>query len=130
MSKKTLNFEAITSELTGASLFFQQKRDTPTLADNDPQPLNDIEANTRNGNAADTSIVAKNVHSDGRTDGRTNVHKPARSIIRHAFDIYADQLYALQALQLEAVQRGRKKPKLGSMVQKALDLYLQKQAKK
>lgn len=73
---------------------------------------------------------AKNVHSDGRTNERTNVQKPIRRIIRHAFDIYSDQLYALQAIQLEAVQDGKKKPKLGTMVQRALDLYLQQRKKK
>src|ERR1051326_9171961 len=74
---------------------------------------------------ATSASDVKSVHSDERTSERTDVQKSVRRVIRHAFDIYADQLYALQTLQLQAVQSGRKKPKLGSMVQRAIDLYLQ-----
>lgn len=79
---------------------------------------------------SNSNTEAKNVHSDVRTNERTTVQKPIRLIIRHAFDIYSDQLYGLQAIQLEAVQNGKKKPKLGTMVQKALDLYLQQKREK
>lgn len=66
--------------------------------------------------------------SDERTsevsDERTNVRQADRRQIRHAFDIYEDQLLSLQELQLKAVQSGKRKPRLGRMVEKALDLLL------
>jgi len=78
-----------------------------------------------------------NVLSDERTDGRPNdgtngrtFVKPKRQKIRHAFDIYQDQLFALQMRQLEAVQKGKRKPKLGKMVQDAIDLYLKQPEKR
>ena len=78
-----------------------------------------------------------NVLSDVRTDERTfersdgrSALKPKRRKIRHAFDIYQDQLISLQMRQLEAVQRGKRKPKLGKMVQDAIDLYLKQAGNK
>lgn len=71
--------------------------------------------------------VLSDVRTDERTSERTNVRtiiKPKRRKIRHAFDIYQDQLISLQMRQLEAVQRGKRKPKLGKMVQEAIDQYL------
>lgn len=59
-----------------------------------------------------------------RPDERTNVRKRKRVRIRHAFDIFEDQLRSLHTIQLEAVQASKRKPKLGEMVQQALDLYL------
>jgi hypothetical protein len=61
-----------------------------------------------------------------RKSVRTNVRKKKRRVrIRHAFDIYEDQLRALHTLQLEAIRAGKIKPRLGKMVQKALDQYLE-----
>ncbi len=60
-----------------------------------------------------------------RTSERTNVRKPDRVKIRHAFDIYEDQLRELHTRQLEAVRAGKKKPGLGEMVQQALDKYIE-----
>lgn len=56
--------------------------------------------------------------------------KPSRRVIRHTFDVYHDQLIRLQKLQIAAMSKGRKKPKLGKMVQKAIDLYLKREEKK
>ena len=65
-----------------------------------------------------------------RKSERTNVRiKKKRVRIRHAFDIYEDQLRALHTFQLEAIQAGKKKPRLGKMVQKALDQYLENKKK-
>ncbi|MCL4552431.1 MAG: hypothetical protein M1305_02590 [Candidatus Marsarchaeota archaeon] len=69
------------------------------------------------------------VRTDGRTYGRTYVRKAGRVKIRHAFDIFEDQLRALQLLQLEAVRADKKKRKLGEMVQEAIDLFLERQGK-
>jgi hypothetical protein len=48
--------------------------------------------------------------------------------VRHSFDVYEDQVIALQSLQLVALQQGRRKPSLGDMVQQAIDRYLKQQA--
>jgi len=66
-----------------------------------------------------------------RKSERTNVRKKKKRIrIRHAFDIYEDQLRTLQTIQLKVIQAGKKKPSLGKMVQKALDQYLEDKKKK
>lgn len=100
MSKK-INIDAIQNELKGSSSFFQQ---------------NEKQTNER---------------TVERSDERTNVsneitNQTTRKRIRHTFDIYEDQLMALHETQLKAVQQGNSKPKLGDMVQEALDDYLKK----
>jgi hypothetical protein len=130
MTKKPPNLAALTNELQGASLFFTPPSPAPKSAA--PSQAQDTQAQTEQfaPRMVYQQAEAKNVQSSVRTDERSDVQKPRR-IIRHAFDIYADQLYALQTIQLKAVQNGRKKPKLGTMVQRALDLYLkQKKAVK
>jgi hypothetical protein len=72
--------------------------------------------------------VRPDVRTDERTDVRTDRPKPDRVVVRHPFDIFEDQLHALYAIQLNAVRSGRKKPKLGAMVRKAIDHYLQGKA--
>ena len=82
-----------------------------------------------------------NVRSNDRTNKRSNVgsqnttryiiHVPAeRQKLRRSFDIFKDQQTALDKLQLAAVDADHKKPKLGDMVQEALDLYVEEWAKK
>ena len=74
--------------------------------------------------------------SDERTVERTinrspeRTFKPKREKIRHTFDIYKDQLIDLQVIQLEKVQAGKKKPKLGKMVSDGIDLFLKQAASK
>jgi len=68
--------------------------------------------------------------SNLRTNERTKIDQNLREKIRHTFDIYADQLRAMQLLQLEAVRAGKRKPKLGDMVQEALDTFLKKQSQR
>ena len=71
-----------------------------------------------------------------RTDERSNERlnerppRPKREKIRHTFDIYRDQLIALQMIQLERVQAGKKKPKLGKMVSVGIDLFIKQAASK
>jgi len=52
-----------------------------------------------------------------------------RRTIRHSFDIYADQLQALGRIQLTRWTESEKKPKMGALVQEALDAYIQAQAR-
>jgi hypothetical protein len=56
--------------------------------------------------------------------------KKKREKIRHTFDIYRDQLVALQMIQLEKFQAGKKKPKLGKMVAEGIDLFIKQEASK
>ena len=55
---------------------------------------------------------------------------PSSGRANRSFDIFKDQQTALEKLQLAAVDAGHKKPKLGDMVQEAIDLYVEKWAKK
>jgi hypothetical protein len=85
------------------------------------------QAQNENNQEQKRTNVLSDVRTDERPIGRTNVRteaKQKRRKIRHAFDIYQDQLFSLQMRQLEAVQRGKRKPKLGRMVQDAIDMYL------
>lgn len=82
---------------------------------------------------SDTSVDERTVErSNGRTveimkdvsppraNGRTN----ERTRVRHSFDVGRDQLLALSAIQSQIFGATGKKPKLGDLVQDALDLYI------
>lgn len=149
--KKKLNIDSISNELEGASLFFSKPATPPSLTEPNksivekrisplasspffekptaPPPQAQIDQNQDQKR----TNVHSNVRTDVRPNERTNVRtstKPRRQKIRHAFDIYQDQLLALQIRQLEAVQRGKRKPKLGKMVQDAIDFYLKQSGNK
>jgi hypothetical protein len=76
------------------------------------------------------NLKFKNERSNERTLERTDERSLNRVKVRHTFDIFADQLRDLQTIQLKAVQRGKRKPTLGKMVQQAIDLYLEQKAKR
>ena len=67
-----------------------------------------------------------------RSNERSNARpiKVKREKIRHTFDIYRDQLVALQMIQLVKFQAGKKKPKLGKMVAEGIDLFIKQEASK
>jgi len=65
-----------------------------------------------------------NERTDGRTDERTIARTIERATVRHSFDIYRDQLIALGEIQMDIFKRTGKKPKLGPLVQDALDRYI------
>ena len=67
--------------------------------------------------------------NDG-TDERTNGRTDERSRVRHSFDVWRDQLLALTQIQVERFDRTGKKPKLGELVQEALDAYIAQQRKR
>ena len=58
------------------------------------------------------------------TNGQTNVRTNERTRVRHSFDVWQDQLLALTQIQVERFNRTGKKPKLGELVQEALDAYV------
>ncbi len=63
-------------------------------------------------------------------NGRTNVRTNERTRVRHSFDVWQDQLLALTQIQVERFNRTGKKPKLGELVQEALDAYVAQQRKR
>jgi len=65
-----------------------------------------------------------------QTEERTNGRSFARNVVRHSFDIRHDQLVALTQLQTARFLGSGRKPKLGEMVQEALDAYLRSQKKR
>ncbi|WP_420628636.1 hypothetical protein [Candidatus Leptofilum sp.] len=101
---KDLNEKAILNELKQGSSFFKTQHKTEKRTfERSNEPTND----------RTTEQIEKN-----------NSEQLARRKVRHTFDIYEDQLQALHTLQLKAVQQGKRKPKLGTMVQEAIDSYL------
>jgi len=70
-----------------------------------------------------TVEIMKDV-SPPRANGRTNERTNERTRVRHSFDVGRDQLLALSAIQSQIFGATGKKPKLGDLVQDALDLYI------
>lgn len=65
-----------------------------------------------------------------RRDERTFERSNERIKIRHSFDIYRDQLLSLSDIQAEIFRQTGKKPKVGDLVQEALDAFVSKCRKK
>lgn len=65
-----------------------------------------------------------------RTNGRTNERTVERTRVRHSFDIWQDQLLGLTEVQAERFSQSGRKPKLGELVQEALDAYITKERKR
>lgn len=70
------------------------------------------------------------LRTNERSNTRTNERTVERTIVRHSFDIGQDQLVALAEIQMERFQETGRKPKLGPLVQEALDAYIAKQRKR
>jgi hypothetical protein len=73
-----------------------------------------------------TAIAAKSepVINNERTTGRTNDRTNERPKVRHSFDIYRDQLLSLAQIQAERFRESGRKPKVGELVQEAIDQYV------
>lgn len=78
--------------------------------------------NNSSESQGDTPIKRTNEPTLERSNERTE----QRIKIRHTFDIFKDQLVSLHSLQLKTIQEKNYKPKLGDMIQEALDAYIQK----
>jgi hypothetical protein len=90
-----------------------------------PAPKKQVQApRFKKRNVPKSKNERQNEPTFGRTNVRTNKIK-GRIKIRHSFDIYQDQLFELQALQLAFLRKGKSKMKLGVMVQEAIDMYLE-----
>jgi hypothetical protein len=68
--------------------------------------------------------------TNGVTNVRTNERYQNRSRVRHSFDIWQDQLLGLSEIQSDRFSRTGRKPKLGELVQEALDAYIAKERKR
>lgn len=82
-----------------------------------------------------TPIIARqpenaNERSNERSNERRNHRTAERSIVRHSFDIGQDQLMALAEIQTQIFNDTGRKPKLGPLVQDALDAYIAKHRKR
>src|SRR2546423_1629459 len=75
---------------------------------------------TRRRRHTDDSVT----RSDERPNERPNVRTKERLRIRHSFDIYQDQLLSLAEIQAALFKKTGRKPKVGELVQDALDAYI------
>ncbi len=96
---------------------------------------NELAAVTGDERDEPTSIVAAQPRRSAasppeRSNGRTNERTLERLIVRHSFDIGRDQLMALAEIQTHIFNETGRKPKLGPLVQEALDAYIAKQRKR
>jgi len=96
-----------------------EENDTPEIEQNDTS------ANERTVEPTNGRTVEERAHTlphaiDHRTNERTN----ERTRVRHSFDVGHDQLLVLSAIQAQIFGATGKKPKLGDLVQDALDLYI------
>jgi hypothetical protein len=148
--KKKLNTDSIANELEGASLFFTKSahplpalEPEKSVIEKDKNPRSDSPFFEKPGTpplqvsheekqdqkrSNERTFEPPNERLNERSNKRT--FKMKRIKTRHTFDIYQDQLTSLLAIQLEKVQAGKKKPKLGKMVSAAIDLYLKEVTKK
>lgn len=68
--------------------------------------------------------------SSTRNNHRSTVRTVERTKIRHSFDVYRDQLLSLSDIQADMYRQVGKKPKVGDLVQEALDAYIARYGKK
>lgn len=81
--------------------------------------------NRTNERTSDSSDIAANVqHAAPATDDPSDAQSSERLRVRHSFDIYRDQLLSLGDVQLARHRQTGRKPKLGDLVQEALDAFV------
>jgi hypothetical protein len=121
MSKQRPNPDTMANELAGASAFFRQApTQTPAKAEpvTEPKPA-PIETNP----AVDHQKEYRPERHNAERTPRTPVRPDRRQMIRHAFELYLDQLDSLR--DLADAQRRRGEPaSMSRMVREALDRYL------
>jgi hypothetical protein len=59
-----------------------------------------------------------------RTNERSDERTSSRLQVRHSFDVWQDQLAALAEMQAQRFTASGRKPKMGTLVQEALDAYI------
>ena len=73
------------------------------------------------------SLEHPSQHNDrpfDRRDEPSTVRTNERTKVRHSFDIYQDQLLSLAEIQASIFRKTRRKPKIGELVQEAIDHYI------
>lgn len=110
MSKKGIDTSKLVNELRGNSVFFQPRPPSPPPSEN-PQtaPLPDTQSSVRKESV--------------RTDKRTNVRKK----IRHAFDIWEDQIIDLREIVVKRHRTCGERCTLGDLAQEAFEAFIQKE---
>jgi hypothetical protein len=143
MSKKVLDIGSIKNELEGASLYFTKSPTPPSLAIEppvslEPPPPADIKpapgvkvkkvkvdgvaAKSKNDVINERTVESSNERADG---------KPAhRTVVRHSFDIFADQILSLREIALDQEKLFGERVLLGELVQQALDMLISKEKNK
>ncbi|MCL6554669.1 MAG: hypothetical protein K6W08_16350 [Firmicutes bacterium] len=106
------------------------------VADTRPNERTNVRPNERSDGSSDERPAARTDERtavreeaapaellDERTAGRTN----ERPRVRHSFDVYRDQIDALQEIQLLRKRRTGRRPTLGELVQQALDRFIEEE---
>jgi hypothetical protein len=108
---------------TGAGMdaFFPSQISTKSPTPLVEEPKAEIE-----GKPNEVVIISK---LTDRTVDRPTDRPTGRTKERHSFDVYKDQLDALEDMQYKAGKKGRKPP-LGQLVREALDGYIAKANKR
>ena len=92
------------------------------------RPPSEIEGELAELESEPSSIVRPNERTNGSTRGSsTDTSTPTkRAKTRHSFDVYRDQVASLHQIQVAMYQQNGTKPKLGDLVQEALDQFLER----
>ena len=127
-TKKKLNEQTITNELSGASKFFEdrspsRKKSTSSQEPNDRtgQPIGTTDRSDRSVQPAGAS--AQPTVATELTDGVSD--QPARPTQRYAFEIYTDQKRRILAIQAKYQIRTDKRLPASRIIREALDAYLE-----
>lgn len=110
MSKKGIDTSKLVNELRNNSVFFQPRPPSPPASEAPPaSPLPE----------AQPPLKKESV----RTDKRTNVRKK----IRHAFDIWEDQIIDLREIVVKRHRTRGERCTLGDLAQEAFEAFIQKE---
>jgi hypothetical protein len=92
---------------------------TPQFGGGVFRPKNEVESERLVAESSSLAQKRPSVRPFDRTDERIQR--------RHSFDVWQDQLIALTEIQTQMFHKTGRKPKLGELVQEALDAYIAKQ---
>ncbi len=116
--KQSSPFSGLDKALLRSTLPEASKQEEPA-AELDAQEATSHPKHTRQ-----RSITRSSERMNERSFVRTNDAPNERAKVRHSFDIYQDQLLRLSEIQSHIYRESGKKPKIGELVQQALDTYL------
>lgn len=89
-----------------------------------PKEVIEEELASADGDATAETPLQQQESSFERTNERANQRTKERTRVRHSFDIWHDQLLSLVEIQTNIFRRKGKKPRLGELVQEALEAYI------